>query len=597
MAGFLDTKELDFFAYRDSLKEFLKQQAQFKDYDFDGPNLAVLLDLLAYNTYNNGVYLNLTGSEMFLDTALLRESIVSHAKELNYTPRSRVSPVAYLDITVSGNNLPSVMTIPKNYPVAGRATDGKIYSFLTNEAVNIGSANNWTAREVPVYEGKWVNETFVANSSARYILQSSNVDVNSIEVQVQVSSSNTQVETWVRATTLFGLSDQVNAFFVQGYEDYSYEVTFGNGVVGRKLTDGNIIRVAYRATLGDEANGIKNFVAQQAIEGFSTVTAALSANDSYATGGSLHETDNEIKFNAPRYFQTQERAVTETDYVTLLQNQFPQLGAITAFGGETVEPKKYGKTIISAKPRGSDILPNSLKDQMVKFLKGKTTLSIDPIVVDPDYFNVNITSEVTYNLNATVKTPTELMATIQAAILAYNEEFLDDFSADMRYSRLVAAIDDADVSIVSNDTKVLMTKKLFPILGVRASYAFNFANEIADAHPHSDGTGDPVVYSSPFEWKTGTTTYNVYIEDNGQGTLQIVTVDMQDNKVVLWDKIGSINYATGAVTISDLVVQSLFGPSLNIYAVLKHADVETNNNQVLTIDASDIQITVNGIRV
>lgn len=592
MAGFLDTKELDFFAYRDSLKEFLKQQDRFKDYDFDGPNLSVLIDLLAYNTYNNGVYLNLTGSEMFLDTALLRESIVSHAKELNYTPRSRVSPVAYLDISVAGNNMPSVMTIPKNYPVAGRATDGKTYQFLTNEAINIGSANNWTAREVPVYEGKWVQETFVANSSTRYILQSANVDVNSIEVQVQVSSSNTQTETWVRATTLFGLSDQVNAFFVQGYEDYSYEIAFGNGVVGRKLTDGNIVRVAYRATLGDEANGIKTFVAQQAIEGFSQVTAVLSSNTSYATGGAQAETDTEIKFNAPRYFQTQERAVTESDYVTLLQNQFPQLGAITAFGGESVEPKKYGKTIISAKPRGSDILPNSLKDQMVKFLKGKTTLSIDPIVVDPDYFNVNVSTEVTYDLNATVKTPTELTATVQQAILGYNDLYLDDFSADLRYSRLVAAIDSSDPSIVSNDTKVLMTKKLYPILGVKSSYSFNFGNTL-------DGQTDEsaVVYSSPFEWKTGNTSYNVYIEDDAAGTLRIVTVDMQNNKVVLWDDIGSVNYETGQVTISDLAVQSLFDTSLNIYASLRHADVETNNNQILTIDASDIQITVNGIRV
>lgn len=595
MAGFLDTTELDFFTYRDKLKQFLSAQDQFRDYDFDGSNFAVLLDVLAYNTYHNGIYLNLTGSEMFMDTAAIRESIVSHAKELNYTPRSRVSPVAYLNIAVTGNNLPSVMTIPKNYQINGRATDGKVYTFLTNEAINIGSANSYTAISVPVYEGKWVKETFVANSSARYVLQSSNVDVNSIEVQVQVSSSNTQVETWVRATTLFGLTDSVNAFFVQGYEDYSYEIAFGNGVVGRKLTDGNIVRVSYRTTLGDEANGIKTFVAQQAIEGFSSVTATLSANDSYATGGSLHETDAEIKFNAPRYFQTQERAVTETDYVTLLQNQFPQLGAVTAFGGESVEPKKYGKTIISAKPRGSDILPNSLKEQIIKFLKGKTTLSIDPVIVDPDFFNVNVSTEVTYDLNATIKTPTELIATVQEAILDYNTEFLDDFSSDLRYSRLVSAIDNSDVSIVSNDTTVLMTKKLYPLLGTKSSYIFVYDNELADPTVHTDA--DAVVYSSPFEWKTGTITYNVYMEDNGSGKMRIVTVDLQNNKVVLWDNIGTVDYTTGRVTISDLIVQSYFGTSLNIYATLKHADVTTNNNQILTIDASDIQISVNGIRV
>lgn len=590
MAGFLSTTELDFLTYRDSLKEFLKQQEEFKDYDFEGSNLSVLLDVLAYNTYHNGIYLNLIGSEMFLDTALIRESIVSHAKELNYTPRSRVSPVAYLDITVSGNNMPSVLTIPKNYQVSGRATDGKTYTFLTNEAVNVGSANNYAAKNVPVYEGKWVKEVFVANSSARYVLASANVDVNSIEVVVQESASNTHVETWNKATTLFGLSSTVNAFFVQGYEDFKYELAFGNNRVGRKLNDGNLVRVSYRTTLGDEANGIKNFVSVQNIQGF-TASVALSSNDSFATGGSLHETDAEIKFNAPRFFQTQERAVTDSDYVTLLKNKFPQLGAVTAFGGESVEPKKYGKTIISAKPRGSDVLPDAVKDQMLKFLKGKTSLSIDPVIIDPDFFNVNVSSVVTYNLNATVKTPTELVATIRQAIIGYNDLFLDNFSSDLRYSRLLSTIDNADVSIISNDTKVLMTKKLFPIKGQRASYSFNYSNKLADVDEV-----ETVVYSSPFEWKTGSTSYNVYIEDDKAGNLRIVTIDLQNNKVVMWEKIGKVDYATGAVSISDLVVQNYFGSSLNIFANLHNADVETNNNQILTINASDIQITVNGIR-
>lgn len=591
MAGFLSTTELDFFTFRDNLKAFMKQQDRFKDYDFDGPNMAVLLDLLAYNTYNNGMYLNLIGSEMFFDTAQLRQSIVSHAKELNYTPRSRTSAVAYVDITVAGNNMPSVMTIPKNYTISGRSADGQTFTFLTNEAISIGSANNYTATNVPVYEGKVVRETFVANSSARYVLQSANVDINSIEVQVQTSASNTSSEEWKRETTLFGLSNGVNAFFVQGYEDYMYELAFGNGVVGKKLVDGNVVRVAYRSTLGEEANGIKAFTAPQAIQGFGSVTVALSSNNGFATGGAEHESDAEIKFNAPRYFQTQERAITPPDYVTLLKNQFPQLGALTAFGGETVEPKKYGKTIISAKPRGSDILPNTLKDQMVKFLKNKTTLSIDPIIVDPDFYHVQVTTNVSYDLNATIKTPTELESIVAQAISSYTVDNLDDFGSDLRFSRLVAAIDDADVSVVSNDTSVLMTKKLYPILRKPQTYSFNYGNEIVQ---DSEGA---TVYSSPFEWRTGTTTYNVYIEDDGVGKLRIVTIDTNDNKVVLQDAVGIVDYKTGATTLSALAVERLFGASLNIYAQLVKSDVETNNSQILTIDPTDLQITVTGIRI
>jgi len=591
MSGFLSTTELDFHAYRDKLKAFLKQQPHFKDYDFDGSNMAVLLDVLAYNTYHNGIYLNLIGSEMFLDTAQLRESIVSHAKELNYTPRSRVSAVAYLDISVSGNNLPNVMTIPKNYQVTGRSQDGQTFTFMTNEAINIGNANNYTAHAVPVYEGRIVKETFVAAEGARYVLASSNVDINSIEVVVQNSATDASSEVWARETTLFGLSSDVRAFFVQGYQDYEYELAFGNDVVGKALTPGNLVRVTYRTTAGEEANGIKLFNATQAIEGFSNVKATLHNPDSYATGGSMHETDLEIKFNAPRYFQTQERAVTDTDYITLLRKKFPQLGAVTAFGGEMVEPKKYGKTIISAKPRGSDILPNNIKDQIVKFLKGKTTLSIDPIVQDPDFYNVNVATNVTYDLNTTNKTPTELMATVAKAILQYNTDELDDFGADLRYSRLLSVIDNADTCIVSNDTKLLMTKKLFPVTGVPQNFSFSFGNQLAQ----NQGSV-PVLYSSPFTWKTGNTSYNVFMEESA-GQIRIVTVDNNGKKVVLADKIGTVDYATGKVSISGLLVQSMFDTSLNMYATLASADVTTNNNQILLIDAADIQVTVHGIRV
>jgi hypothetical protein len=590
MAGFLSTTELDFNTYRDNLKAFLRQQDRFKDYDFDGPNMAVLLDVLAYNTYNNGMYLNLIGSEMFFDTAQLRQSIVSHAKELNYTPRSRTSAVAYVDISISGNNMPAVMTIPKNYPVNGRTPDGQTFTFLTKEAISVGAANNHTAKNVPVYEGKIVSEAFVSNSSMRYILQSSNVDISSIEVKVQQDESNTAIEEWKRETTLFGLSNNVPAFFVQGYEDYNYELAFGNGVVGKKLTDGSLVRVNYRTTLGEEANGVKTFTASQAIEGFSTVKVALTNDTGYAQGGAEHESDSEIKFNAPRYFQTQERAVVTSDYETLLRNEFPQLGALTAFGGETVEPKKYGKTIISAKPRGSDVMPNSLKEQIVKFLKNKTTLSIDPIIVDPDFFHVQITTEVFYDINKTVKTPTELSAIVSNAVVNYNTENLDDFGSDLRFSRLVAAIDDADVAIVSNDTKVLMTKKLYPLAKRAQAFSFSYGNAILQ-------DDSATLYSSPFEWRTGNTTYNVYLEDDGAGKIRIVTIDLSDNKVVLQDNVGTVNYATGAVTLSAIAVESLFGPSLNIYAQLVKSDVETNNSQILTIDPTDLQITVTGIRI
>lgn len=589
--GFLATGELDFQAYRSRLKTFLSQQDQFQDYDFEGSNIAVLLDVLAYNTYMNGTYLNLIGSEMFLDSALLRESIVSHAKELNYTPGSRRSASTKVDIAVNGSGLPPLLTIPKNYRISGRASNGQIFSFMTEEAISIGSANNYTASQVDVYEGRLIKETFVANTTSRYVLQSANVDASSISVTIQTSNTDTSNTVWNRATTLFGLSSSDKVFFVQGSEAYKFELVFGNGVVGEALVPGNLIRVEYRNTLGTEANGVKIFGAEQSIEGFANVSVTLSANSGPANGGAESESDDDIRFNAPRYFATQERAVTASDYVTLLRKEFPQLSSITAYGGESVEPKQYGKAIISAKPRAGTIMSNSLKDRILKFLRTKNSLSIDPIIVDPDFFNVTVSSSITYNINATVKTPTELASAARAAILAFNEFQLSNFGSDLRYSKLLAAIDDADVSFVSNNTSVLMTKKLYPLYGVAQGYEFEYSNKL-----QTPGN-TPVVTSNPFGFRIGGTTYNAFIEDNGLGGLIVRTIDAAGDDVDLL-KVGSVDYDTGRVSISNLVVQSIAsGNSLKLYAKLALADIETSNNKILLIEPEDIQINVIGTRI
>lgn len=589
-SGFLTTDELDFQAYRNALKQFLSQQSQFQDYDFEGSNMAVLLDVLAYNTYMNGTYLNLIGSEMFLDTAIVRESIVSHAKELNYTPGSRSSATAVVDIQVSGNNLPAVMTIPKNYRVTGRASNGQIFTFMTAEAINIGSANNYTANAVNVYEGRIVNETFTANSTARYALSSANVDIESVSVTVQNSATDTANTVWQRATTLFGSTSESRVFFVQGYEDYRYELVFGNGLVGAGLTDGNIVRVQYRDTQGEAANGVKLFSAEQSIQGFTQIKVNLTANTGGADGGAPAEADEDIKFNAPRYFATQERCITPGDFVTLLSKQFPQLEAITAFGGEDVEPKQYGKAIVSAKPKGSTIMSNTLKDQILKFLRNKTSLSIDPIIVDPDFYNVTVSTQITYNVNSTNKTPSELETAAQNAILDFNQDTLSNFGSDLRYSKLLRAIDDSDSSFISNDTDVLMTKKLYPLLGKVQSYNFTFGNKIA-----APGAG-AVITSSPFNYLVGTTQYSAFIEDDARGSLTIYTIDASGNKVVLAPA-GSVNYDTGKIVLNNLIVASIpSGISVKIYAKLDEADVETNNNQILLIEPEDISVSVVGIR-
>ena len=597
--GFLTTQELDFTSYVDQLTTFLSQQDQFKDYDFKGSNLRVLIELLAYNTYMQGTYLNLVGSEMFLDTATMREAIVSHAKELNYTPRSRSSSSVILDIKVSGNNLPDSLVIPTGYKISGRAANGQVFGFITSENLVVGSSNNYTASNVSVYEGRLITETFITNAGVRYILSSANVDISSIQVNVQNSVTDTSNTDWKRATTLFGLQNDTNAFFVQGYKDYQYEVVFGNGIVGKALTPGNVVKITYRDTNGADANGIRIFSADQAVQGFSNVSVSLSADNVASTGGSDHESDDEIKFNAPRYFETQERAVTTSDYVTLLKNQFPTIETVTAYGGDQVEPKQYGKCIISAKVQNSTVVSDSLKAAIINFLKERTSLSIDPVFVDPDYFNVAVTSVVNYNANKTVKTPTDIRSLVSNSISTFNTLNLSTFGNDLYYSKFLRSIDDSDASIISNETQLRMLKKLYPFLNTVQNFSFTFGNVIysdsTDRYQYST-THDPVVYSGSFGYSVGGTTYNAFIQDDGIGNLYVYTIDNTGSKVILNKNIGTVDYTNGTVKLTNLSVAYLNGASLNIYAKLENDDITVNNNQILLIEPIDVDITINGIR-
>jgi hypothetical protein len=600
--GFLNADQLDFVALKSNFKQWLSQQDQFKDYDFDGSNLSVLLDLLTYNTYINAFYLNMVGSEMFLDTAILRPSIVSHAKELNYTPQSMTSAMAYVDLKLIGNNLPSVVTIPANFQIVGQAANGQSFTFLTSDAINIGAANNWVGTAIPFYEGKIVTETFVANSSVRYTLQSANVDVTSIKVNVQNSSSDTTNSNWTKAETLFGYTGTSNVFFVQGYQDYLYEVTFGSGVVGAPVPDGSIVRVTYRQTNGPLANGVKKFVVNTSLANVQSITATISNTNVMASGGSLAESNSSIQFNAPKYFATQERAITEEDYQTLLENKFPLLQAVTAYGGEKATPPMYGKVLISAKPFSGTVLPNTLKEQMVTYLQNKCGLTTTPIYQDPAFFYVGVNSKVYYNLNVTTLSDSDIESAVANEIVNWGNTALAGFGGDLAFSKLSAAIDSSDESVVRNDTSVQMIYKLNPLLGITSSYTWSFGNQIYTDSPtlyaYPAGRA-PAVTSGAFGYTKGGTSYNSFIQDDGLGKLYIYTTDNQGNKVILNSAIGTVSYATGAVSINNLIVDSLpTGVStLNIYARLITNDISTSTNQVLVIDPLDVTVDAIGVRL
>lgn len=599
--GFLTTSELDFTNYKDSLKTFLSQQSTFKDYDFEGSNISVLLDLLAYNTYMNGVYLNMVGSEMFLDTALLRESIVSHAKELNYTPRSRTAAVAFVDITVNPTDAPDSITIPKYYEISGRTENDITYFFTTDEAIVIRANNGvYKAANVAIYEGNIVREVFIANGTSRFLLQSANVDVSSINVTVKDSNTSISETKWNKETFLFGLDNTDNIYFVQGAEDHLFEVVFGNGDIGKALVDGNQVTINYRETNGLDANGVEDFEAGNPITDAGGVYTNITIDTVQPSAqGSEHETDEEIRFNAPRYFPTQNRAVTVEDYIALTKQAFPSLEVVTAYGGEETEPKQYGKVIVAAKPFGGTKLPTPLKTQMYNFLKERSSISIDPVVVDPEYFFAEIVTEVLYNINSTTRSARDVQALVEETVLQWGQDNLQKFGSDLRYSKLIKTIDDCEIAIISNNTELRIVKHLEVDTGVPFRISFSFENELktevsTSRKIYEDTTS--TIESSLFTYNLGNVDYLAKIKDDTQGNLMIVSTV---NGVVqlLKDKIGTVNYTTGEISIAETVYEDVGARSeLEIYGKTKRLDIETKANKILQIEAEHLVVTVNGIR-
>ena len=593
--GFLTTSELDFQNYKSNLKTFLSQQEVFKDYDFEGSNMAVLLDLLAYNTYMNGVYLNMIGSEMFLDTSQLRESIVSHAKELNYTPRSRTSAVAFVDITITPSDTPDSITIPKYYEINGKTDDNTTYYFTTDEAIVIrANSGIYKAANVAVYEGNIVKEVFTANATARYLLQSANVDVQSISVTVKDSNTATTETKWNKETFLFGLDNNDNIYFVQGAEDHLYEVVFGNGDIGKALVDGNVITINYRETNGVDANGVEIFTAPNSIEGYSNVAIVTVLG---STSGAEHETDEEIKFNAPRYFPTQNRAVTVEDYIALTKQAFPALEVVTAYGGEEIEPKQYGKVIVAAKPVGGTKLSTPVKAQIFNFLKERSSISIDPVIVDAEYFFAEVVSEVLYNINLTTRSARDVQALVEQTVIQWGQDNLQKFGSDLRYSKLVKAIDDCEDAIISNNTELRLIKQVEVDTGVPFRISFSFENElkreVSTARKIYEDTTS-TIETSLFTYNLNDIDYIAKIKDDTQGNLMVVSTV---NGVIqlLKDKVGTVDYTTGEVTIGELIYDNV-GQELEIYGRTKKLDLETKANKILQIQSRHLVVSVVGIR-
>ena len=550
----LNISELDFESIKTQFKNYLKSQTQFKDYNFEGSNMSVFLDVLAYNTYQNNFYTNMAVNEMFLDSAVLKNSVMSHAKELNYLPRSRRSARALVTITiVDATIVGQTVTIPA-YSDFTTTYQGASYNFVNDKTyvARKTGVGTFVAENVEIYEGQMLSSFeregyFIGDDGIlRVILTNENADTDSIEVFVDAEATE-DANQFIRKDDLFGVGPTDKVFYVEPYYDGRYTVYFGNNVFGLQPQAFEDIRVRYRITSGVESNGAFSFElgAQLAT---STITVETISK---AAGGGDRETLENIRYFAPKSLQIQERAITTSDYEILLKQNFPEIDSVAAYGGETLEPPQFGRVAISVYlGEGREGLSSVLSSAYIKFLKEKSPLGIEPVFIPSEFIYGCVQANVYFNPKVTKKSSGQIETEVRTAISAYNTTYLDNFDTTLRLSKLSSNIDASNISILSNEISVCPYVVYSPALNISASPSFKFYSKLVKPYPFKDSNGfedyKPSVTSGTF----GFNSVNSYLQDDGLGNMQIVTADAANPQIVK-PIAGTVNYETGEINLVD----------------------------------------------
>lgn len=509
--------ELDFDGIKNNLKAYLKSQSEFQDYDFEGSGMSVLLDILAYNTHYMSYYLNMVGNEMFMDTAQLRSSILSHAKNINYLPGSKRGAKTLVNIRVtpsnSEDNVATSLVLSKYSNFLGEDIDGINYNFVTtNASSTIKSNGTFYFANVQIQQGETVSLQFLmdpTNTKRRFKIPSANVDTDTVEVRVQESSSNTDFITYSRSNNIVELSSNSTVYFIEESDDLNYNIYFGDGILGKAPKNGNIITLTYLDTVGTEANNISKFTSKNIIGSLFkdnvTVTAITS---SY--GGIEKETIEQVKFRAPFAYSTQNRAVTAGDYQTLLIKDFPNIEAVSVWGGEENDPVVYGKVFLAVKTKQNYALSNADKEYIKnELIKTRNIVTVTPEIVDPEYTYIKVVGKVNYNPAATTLTVNELRELVKSAIYDYNDKELSNFGTTFRKSKLQAYMEAADKSITGTDVTIFIQKRVILSTIEAKKYNINFNM------PLKKGSYSGRIYSFPevYTYDTNGTQRNGLFEE------------------------------------------------------------------------------------
>ena len=585
MANISPVQDLDFFETKTALKNYLSNQDRFADYDFEGSNMNVLLDLLAYNTFYNNYYYNMAISEMFLDSAQERNSMISHAKELNYLPRSRRSAKAVVTFNITATQSGNFFVIPKDTKISGKC--GNVtFTFLTEKAytaVTTQVATDpltprlYTIANVEVFQGRLITETLDISDTT---LSNKMIDTRSLYVEVNE-------EEYVYKTDIFGITATDKVFYLQPEEDEKYSLQFGQDKFGKQPTAGDTITAKYRISSAEEANGVTSMTSN-GLAGAANVSIVVTTP---SNGGLSAETVESIRAFAPKALQVQERAVTTRDYEILLRNRFPNIEAISVYGGDEVDPPQFGKVIISVDVTGGEGAADFEIASFTDYLKDKTPLTIEPVFVPAKFLFVDTIVDVVFDPNITTKSASQIRSEVTSAITAYSTASLADFNKTLRQSRLAATLDAVDNSIISSSIFASPIIQYVPVLNTVSNPAFSYETALVQPYAFDATTGlsgfTPAVRTTKLTIE-GTL---VTLQDDGAGKMMAVTASTSSVSVFK-RSIGTIDYTTGAIKLSNLIVDSYEGGAIKFIANSVAKDIKAPKDRIITIRGEDITVNV-----
>jgi len=583
---------LDFTDIKNTLKEYMRAQTDFIDYDFEGSAISQILDVLAYNTYYTAFNTNMVVNELFLDSATLRDNVVSLAKQLGYTPKSITAPKASVSMALTfTGTAPAEVALKAG---SGFVTnyDGSLYRYVLLDNKKVSVVNNVaTFTDVPIYEGSLISTNIVINTnlkSQRFIVDNAGVDINTLQVRVLQAPNSSVFSDYTQANNILDIGANDEVYFISEIEDEKYEVFFGDGVLGKKLENNNVVSISYIVTNGTKTNGAKTFTFNGLMEdeNGTTVTLPFSISSisttSVASGGADIETIDKIKYNAPKFYGSQNRAVTGNDYKAIVRNLYPATSDVIVFGGEDQVPPAYGKVFLSVKPTEATTLSSFTKNELTTELKKYTVASIRPEFVDPSILYLELTSNIYYTGTKTQLLPTEIATKASTAIVEYlKTSQTEKFNGKFRYSKFIGVIDNSDISINSNDTSVMMRKDFIAQINASSYYEICYQNAfyVDCNNPVVSSTGFTV-----FEFPT----YTSYLEDRN-GKIVLYRLDpVSGDKILLDDSVGTINYEKGEIEMTNFtILKGTFSDNrIELRVKPANKDIEVKREMYLDVDVS-----------